>query len=170
LPPIPSGKESWRLVTPEDQARLAALLVGQRLVALGVVVEGEPVVGLLPYALSEDSGSLYIQASSLARHSGGLVEGAPWSGVIHEPDNSTHDPLRIPRLQLDGKVEPLPGQHEQFKAAAGAFLRRFPQARETLSLGDFGLYRLEIRGGRMVLDFGRAINLSRVHFNGITRA
>ena len=94
-------------MTPEDAARLAQLLKGQRLIALGVVVEGAPVVGLLQYAVSDDRG-------------------------------------------------------------ARAFLRRFPQAEATLQLGDFGLYRLELHGGRMVLGFGRALNLSREHFRDST--
>ncbi len=157
-------------MTPEDAARLGQLLLGQRLIALGVVVEGAPVVGLLPYAVAEDRGALYVQASALARHSRGLVTGGPWSGLIHEPDAPEMDPLRVPRLQLEGTVEPLSGQHPEFRAAALAFVRRFPQAAQTLQLGDFGLYRLELHGGRMVLGFGQALNLSRGHFLEIASA
>lgn len=169
MPPAPSGKERASPVSPEDAARLAELLLGQRLLALGVVVEGTPVVGLLPYAVSANHAALYVQASRLARHTRGLVAGAPWSGMIHEPDSADIDPLRVPRLQLDGLVEPLSGQHHEFQSAALALLQRFPQAAATLQLGDFGVYRLEIRSGRMVLDFGQAINLSREHFEGIAR-
>ena len=157
-------------MTPEQRSRLAQLLLGERLVALGVVVEGGPVVGLLPYAVAEDGRALFVQASSLSRHSRGLVAGAPWSGVVRAPDTPDVDPLRVPRLQLEGGVEPLGGGHPEFAAAARAFLRRFPQAAATLKLADFGLYKLELRGGRMVLDFGEAINLSREHFEGITTA
>jgi hypothetical protein len=157
-------------VTPEDAARLGKLLLGQRLLALGVVVEGAPVVGLLPYAVSEDRRALHVQASSLARHTRGLTAGAPWSGLIHEPDGPETDPLRVARLQLEGVVEPLPGLHPEFQAAAHGFVRKFPQAAQTLQLGDFGLYRLELHGGRMVLGFGRALNLSREHFRDIPSA
>jgi hypothetical protein len=48
-------------MTPEDSARLGGLLLGQRLVALGVVAEGEPIVGLLPYAVTEDRTALVVQ-------------------------------------------------------------------------------------------------------------
>lgn len=157
-------------MTPEDAARLGELLLGQRLLALGVVVDGAPIVGLLPYAVSEDRSALYVQASGLARHSRGLVAGATWSGLVHEPDGADTDPLRVPRLQLEGVVEPLTGQHPEFQPAARVFLRRFPQAAATLQLGDFGLYRLELNGGRMVLGFGQAINLSRGHFAGIAKS
>lgn len=157
-------------MTPEDAARLAELLLGQRVVALGVVVEGAPIVGLLPYAVTDDRRALVVQASALARHARGLVAGAAWSGIIHEPDDGAVDPLRIPRLQLEGVVEPLGGQHPEFQGAARAFLKSHPQAAATLQLADFALYRLELHGGRMVLGFGRAINLSREHFEGIARS
>jgi putative heme iron utilization protein len=154
-------------MTPEDASRLGALLLGQRLIALGVLVEGAPVVGLLPYAVAADRKALYVQASALARHSKGLHAGARWSGIVHEPDTGEVDPLRVPRLQLEGSVEPLPGQHADFASAARTFVKRFPEAAATLQLGDFGLFRLELHGGRMVLGFGQAINLSRGHFEAI---
>jgi uncharacterized protein YhbP (UPF0306 family) len=157
-------------VTPEDSARLGGLLLEQRLVALGVVAEGEPIVGLLPYAVADDRSALIVQSSMLARHAKGLVVGAPWSGLIHEPDTPATDPLQVPRLQIEGVVDPLAGDRPEFEPAARAFLGRFPQAAMTLQLPDFTLYRLEIRGGRMVLGFGRALNLSRDHFRDLRQA
>jgi hypothetical protein len=154
-------------MTPEDSARLGGLLLGQRLVALGVVAEGEPIVGLLPYAVADDRTALIVQSSRLARHSRGLVAGGPWSGMIHEPDSEDKDPLQVPRLQLEGVVDPLAGDRPGFRPAARAFLGRFPQAAMTLQLPDFTLHRLEIRDGRMVLGFGRAVNLALDHLRGL---
>lgn len=151
-------------MTPEDRARLTELLSGQRLLALGVVVQGEPVVGLLPYVLATDHAALVVQASRLARHSQGLEAGGRWSGVIHEPDSSDNDPLQVARLALEGGVVPLAGGTPGFETAAKAFLGRFPGAAMTLSLPDFRLYRLELDGGRLILGFGRALNLSKSTF------
>jgi putative heme iron utilization protein len=151
-------------MTPEDQERLRALLFGQRLLALGVVVEGAPVAGLLPYAVASECTALYVQASRLARHSKGLESGGRWSGVVHEPDSESQDPLQVPRLVLEGTVARLSGDAPDFKPAARAFLTRFPSAAQTLQLGDFALYRLELESGRMVLGFGRALNLKHSHF------
>ncbi len=156
-------------MTPEDSARLGGLLLGQRLVSLGVVVEGQPVVGLVPYAISDDRSALIVQASALARHSKGLVAGAPWSGVVHEPDAGGMDPLQVPRLHLEGVVDPLAAGRPEREPAARVFLDRFPHAATTLQLPDFTLYRLEIRGGRMVLGFGRALNLSASHFRDLRK-
>lgn len=157
-------------MTPEDRARLGALLSEQRLVALGVVVDGEPVVGLLPYALAEDFAALYVQASRLARHSQGLSTGNKWSGVVHEPDGGERDALQVPRLVLEGTVERLVADTAAHQEASAAFLGRFPSAEMTLQLGDFALYRLEIEGGRLILGFGRALNLSRSHFADLAKS
>jgi putative heme iron utilization protein len=151
-------------VTPEARGRLAELLTGQRLLALGVVVEGEPVVGLVPFVAAADYGALYIQASRLARHARGLDAGGRWSGVVHEPDSEAQDPLQVARLVLEGEVARLASDAPEFKPAALAFLKRFPAAAATLQLADFALYRLGLESGRLILGFGQAYNLSRSHF------
>jgi putative heme iron utilization protein len=157
-------------VREEDRSRLRELVSSQRLLALGVVVDDGPVVGLVPYAVASDFGALYVQASRLARHSQGLKAGGRWSGAIHEPDGPGKDPLQIPRVVLEGAVEVLVGDQPEFQPAARAFLARFPGAAMTLSLPDFGLYRLGIEGGRLVLGFGHAINLSASLLRGLATA
>ncbi len=157
-------------MTPEDRSRMVELLTRQRLVALAVVVDGEPVVGLMPYAYDREHAALYVQASRLARHSQGLKSGGAWSGVIHEPDTPELDPLQVPRLVLDGHVEPLAGDHADFAGATRSFLSRFPGAAMTLALPDYSLYRLALEGGRLILGFGAALNLSRSHFKDLAKS
>lgn len=157
-------------MTPEDTATLREILTGQRLIALGLVVEGEPVTGLLPYAVDAAYTGLYVQASRLARHSQGLREGAAWSGVIHVPDAPETDAMQVPRLVLEGGVQPLERASAEFEVAAAAFTARFPSAAMTVQLGDFGFYRLGIREGRLILGFGRALNVSTHHFEALSKA
>lgn len=157
-------------MTPEDRSVLYDLLTGQRLVALGLVADGEPIVGLLPYAVAPGFDALYVQASRLARHSRGLVAGAAFGAVIHEPDRPGADPLQIPRLTFEGTVDLLSGESAEREAAIRSFVARFPAAATTLALPDFSLYRLEIRGGRLILGFGRALNLSGDHFRDLARS
>jgi hypothetical protein len=156
-------------LTPDDRSQLKGLLANQRLASIGVLVDGRPVVGLFPYALETAFSALYVQASRLAKHAGGLVSGAPWSGVIHAPDRPDQDPLQVPRLVLEGVVEPLAASPELGRASE-AYRARFEGAAMTLSLGDFALYRLEIRAGRLILGFGRALNLSSQHFEELARS
>jgi len=81
----------------QDLALLRNLLREQRLLSLAVMVEGEPVAGLVPFLASPDLGALVVHVSALARHSQGLGEGAAWSGVVHVPDSDAVDPLQVPR-------------------------------------------------------------------------
>lgn len=140
----------------EDRDLLRGLLTEERLLSLGLLVDGEPVVGLLPFAAADGLRAVYVQASSMARHSQGLTPGARFSAVIHRPDSPDKDPLQTPRLVLDGEVEPLAGGHPDLEPATRAFLKRFPSSAMTLALDDFGLYRLEIRAGRLIGGFARA--------------
>jgi hypothetical protein len=153
----------------EDQALLRSLLVDQRLAAVGLVVEGEPVVGLLPFTVSEDFSALVVQASALARHSRGLLQGAPFSAVIHRPDAPDADALQTPRVLLEGEVETLEQDEAGREAATRAYLARFRSAAMTLSLPDFSVYRLRMRAGRLVVGFGRALNLDSSHFRDLAK-
>jgi hypothetical protein len=140
---------------------LARLLRGQRLVSLAVVAEGRPVAGLLPFLAAPDLGALVVHASGLARHSAGLGEGRPWSGVVHEADDGEGDALQVPRVVLEGASREVPA--EERGALQVAWLARFPSAELTVGLPDFRFFRLEIAGGRLVAGFGRAFNLSKDH-------
>jgi hypothetical protein len=152
---------------PEDRALLKSLLVDERLLALGLVAGGEPLAGLLPFATAEDCSALYVQASQRARHTRGLTAGARFSGVVHRPDRPDADPLQIPRVILEGVVDPLEGGRGEREAAVRAFVRRFPSAAMTLALPDFSVYRLEIGGGRLVAGFGSASSLSAADFRDL---
>lgn len=154
----------------EDRGLLKSLLDDQRVVAIGLVVDGEPVVGLLPYAVAADCRALYVQASGLARHSAGLIAGAQFSAVIHQPQAPDGDALQTPRVVLEGVVDPLDGERPEKAAAIKALLGRFPSAAMTLALPDFKVYRLELRSGRLIGGFGRALALAASHFEDLARA
>lgn len=144
----------------DDEAKqlLRDLLTGSRVVCVAVLAENRPVAGLLPFVPAADGSALLVQASRLAKHSRGLSAGAPWSGLIHARDAEDADPLQLPRVTLEGTVEPVPP--DGVGAARAAYLARFPTAEITAGLGDFTFHRLRIEGGRLVAGFGRAFNLS----------
>ena len=156
----------------EDRALLRGLLTEERLLALGLVVDGEPVVGLLPFAPAEDLSALYVQASGLARHSRGLTRG----GALQRGDPPagrarTRTPCRRPGWSSRGWWSPSrTASARRGRRRSGAILERFPSAAMTLALPDFKLYRLEPRGGRLIGGFGRALNLSASHFDGLASA
>lgn len=155
---------------PEDRALLKSLLVDERLLTLGLLADGAPVAGLLPFAVAEDFSAVYVQASRLARHSRGLAPGARFSAVVHRPDGPDADPLQIPRVIFEGVVDPLDRERPEMEPALKVFVRRFPSSAMTLALEDFTLYRLEIESARVVAGFGSATNLTSADFRELARA
>lgn len=153
----------------DDASLLRSLLTDCRVLSLGVLVDGEPYVGLVPFAVREDFSALVIHASQLARHSRGLGDQAPFGILIHSPETPATDPLQIPRVSLQGKVRvPQPGSSEH-EACKRIYLQKFPQSDTTFSLGDFQIYELAPVNGRLVAGFGRAINLNADHFRELHR-
>jgi heme iron utilization protein len=146
-------------MTREVLEGIRALLETARVMSLSVLVDGEPEIGLLPYALSEDLTALYVQASSLARHSRGLRPGARVAVLIHTPDAPDQDPLQLKRLIVQATVRLFERETPEYAAAADRFIARFPAAMTTLALDDFGLYELDLGRGRYVDGFGRAFNV-----------
>ena len=146
-------------MTPEQVAALRRLIAECRILALAVVVDGEPVTGLLPYAPDRGAG-LLIHASALARHSRGLVDGGRFGALVHREPEPGGDPLQVERVSLQGGVRELPRGTEAWEAAKRIYLARFPHAEMTFGLGDFTLWALEPDGGRWVSGFAAAVNLT----------
>jgi len=83
---------------------LRRLLTGQRVLSLAVLVEGQPAIGMLPFAVSGDRRGLVVHASGLARHTKGLVDGGPFDALVHASDQPGAEPLQLPRVTLRGTV------------------------------------------------------------------
>jgi putative heme iron utilization protein len=135
---------------------------------LAVLVDGRPFASLVPFALSEDGGSVLIHASALARHSAGLQADAPFSLLIHQPDDSPSvNPAQLGRLSLQGAVQPLQREGPGYDDAKSTYLQKFPKSQITFGLGDFTLYALEIQSGRLVAGFARTHDLTPDQLAGI---
>lgn len=152
----------------DDAALLRSLLTDCRLLSLGVLVEGEPNVGLVPFAVGQNFGTLIIHVSRLARHTRGLGDQAPVGIMIHTPESMEMDPLQIPRVSLQGKVRILPPGSSEYEGSKRIYLQKFPQSSVTFDLADFQLLELELVSGRLVAGFGRAVNLNTDHFRELS--
>ena len=151
----------------EDKEILRALLSESRVLSLGVVVDGEPHVGLLPFIVDPDLQSAFVHASDLARHSRGLVQGAAFRVLIHEADDPEGDPLQVARVTISGTVDQLARTDGEYPRLRRAYIDRFPTSERTFLLGDFYLYRLNFERGRLVAGFARAVNLRPESFAGL---
>jgi hypothetical protein len=152
---------------PSDLRLLRRLLTSERVLSLGLLVEGAPLVGVLPFLATPDLDALIVHASRLARHTQGLRPGVRYGAAIHAPDSPGGDPLRLPRVIVEGAVDLLPG--EELEAARERWLARFASAALTLPLSDFVFFRLALESGRLVADFGRAFSLDGAAFRAAAR-
>lgn len=154
-------------MTSEEAAMLRSLLTERHVLSLGVLVENQPYVGLLPFAVREDFSALLIHASGLARHSKGLADGAPYSALIHELEAPGADPLQLPRISIEGAVSILQPESPEYTRGRMLYIQKFPQSEMTFSLGDFRLIELELKSGRLVSGFARTSNLNADHFRSL---
>jgi hypothetical protein len=143
------------------------IIASHRILSLAVTVDGEPEASLLPFAVRPDYGAVYVQASSLARHSRGLHPGARVGVLVHENEAPDADPLQTKRLTVQATVAVLERESEAFEAAREIFVGRLPGAELTLNLGDFNLYELTLGRGRYVAGFGQAYNIGPETFRDI---
>jgi hypothetical protein len=148
-------------VQPEHLAALKGLLTRQRVLSVAVMVDGEPVIGLLPFACSPDFSALIVHASRLARHTRGLWDGAPFDALVHASESPNPNPLQILRVTLQGRVAALPEEGPDAEAARTAYLEKLPSAEVVLALGDFRFFRLEIERGRLVAGFAQAVSITK---------
>lgn len=145
----------------EPESRfLKELMTGPRLLSLAVLVDGAPLVGLLPFAMKPDLSAAIVHASQLARHSRGLARGAAFGALIHAADSPDADARQVPRVSLEGVVEPLEPGTPAWGEAQALYLARFPDSESIFQLPDFRLYELRFEQGRLVGGFGFARNLS----------
>ena len=146
----------------KSTARLVrALLDGERVLSLAVLVDGAPFAGLLPFVPLPGHSGVLVHASRLSRHTAGLGAGARAAVLLHEQDGPDKDPLQIRRVSFECDVHPLEREGADWLAGRERYLARFPGSRITFRLRDFTLYRLEFRQGLLVAGFGRAMELAQ---------
>lgn len=147
-------------MTAQQLGAVRDLLSGSRVLSLALAVDGEPVIGLLPYAVTPDWRALIVHASRLARHTRGLRDGAPFEALVHEPVADGVDVLQVRRLTLRGTVHaPDPGSAAH-DAVRHVYLNALPEAEPITALGDFSFFVLLLEGGRLVTGFGAAANVT----------
>ena len=145
---------------PEQAQELRQMLTRQRVLALAVLVEDEPAIGLLPFAVTAGFDALLVNASDLARHTRGLTQGARFDALVQEPDSGDADPLQIARVTLRGRVVLRDPESGEYLEDEQRYLDRFPDATMIVKeLGGFRIYRLQLEAGRMISGFAGALNL-----------
>ena len=147
---------------------LRTLLETERILTLAVVVDGAPVAALLPFALTADHTAALVQASGLARHTRGLIDGAAVGVAIHVPATPDRDALQIPRLTVQATVRVLPrGSVRRSTRPRRASSRGSRRPRRRSRCPTSRSAALELGRGRYVEGFARALNVGPDTFRAL---
>lgn len=144
----------------EARAHLKQLLEGQRVLSLAVVIDGEPNLGLLPFAILPDHIGVLVHVSTLAKHTRGLASAGPIAVLVHQSEEAVSDPLQVPRVSMRAEAKKLERGSAEHEVGKARFLARFPEAAVTFELGDFQLFELRFLHGRYIEGFARAMDIT----------
>ena len=134
------------------RALLAAESIGV-LSTISVHRPGFPYGSVTPYALSAQGAPLLL-LSRLAAHTKNLLAD-PRASLFVGDRSAAEDPQAGARISLLGRVAPLPaGDAAAVEDARGRTLAIWPRAADSLALGDFSFWRLEIEEARLIAGFG----------------
>jgi putative heme iron utilization protein len=144
----------------EARTHLKRLLEGQRVLSLSVVIDGEPQIGLLPFAVLPDHTGVIVHVSSLARHTQALAEGKSVAVLIHQSEEAVSDPLQVPRVSMKAEVTEYNRGTAEYATGKTRYLARFPDAAITFELTDFRLFELRFVQGRYIEGFAYAMDIT----------
>jgi putative heme iron utilization protein len=142
-----------------SEQTLARLIRDTRLAALGTIHNGEPNLAMMAVAFESDFSAFYIHVSKLGKHTGDMENDPHMSLLLTEADDHRPDPQTLARVSIQGTATVLLRDNPDYARVKTLYLKRFPEAEQLFSLGDFNLWKITPKGGRFVAGFGRAFNL-----------
>lgn len=142
-----------------SEQTLAHLIRDTRIAALGTIHNGEPNLAMVAVAHESDFSAFYIHVSKLGKHTGDMENDPHVSLLLTEADDHGPDPQTLARVSIQGIATVLLRDDPNYIRVKTIYLKRFPEAEQLFSLGDFNLWKVTPKGGRFVAGFGRAFNL-----------
>jgi putative heme iron utilization protein len=130
----------------------AGLMRAMRQATLATLDKGVPFASLVTPALDAEGAPLLL-LSSLAAHTRHL-RASPACALLITGPAVDENPQTAPRLCLQGEASPVEGE-----ALQARYLAAHPYAARYIGFGDFGLWRLAVRGVHFVGGFGAAARL-----------
>lgn len=150
--------------------KLAGLIRGHRVAALGTLRDGGPLVTLVVYTYADDFSEFYLHASRLAYHTQDILRDPRVSLMIAESDAQTDDPQTLARVSIRGETLAIASDDPQHEPIKRRYLQKFPAAAQNFELGDFALYRIAPQNARFVAGLGKIFNLTASQFTEAAKA
>jgi hypothetical protein len=153
-----------------QETALNALLASQQVASLGTLHKGERAVSMVPFALLAQGNGVVIHVSSLATHTGDMLDHAGVSLLVIAPPAADVAAQATPRVAIAGQARQCPVDDPDYPQARQAYLSRFPESEPMFGFGDFSIFFISVRSARLVSGFGRAVSLTAEAFAEALRA
>jgi len=134
------------------QEEVLQLLQQCRIGFLATQGEHSPETSMAPFAVYQ--GSIILHLSTLARHTKNIANDHHVGFMICTSETEGRSPLALPRLSIQGKIEPV--SDELLKASKAAYIERIPDAEQLFSFADFTLFHITPSHIQWVGGFGSA--------------
>ncbi|MDG3002649.1 HugZ family protein [Paludisphaera mucosa] len=148
---------------------LIRLARDQRVASLGTILDGHPLVSLVPFNANNDLSAFDIHVSRLAQHARALTQSLKVGLLIAAADSHARNPQALARLSIRGFAEPLDTNTPAFEEARESYLRKFPQSEISFQLGDFYFIRIKPVAARLVVGFGNIHDLTGDDISSLAR-
>src|SRR5262249_48406547 len=125
-----------------SEQTLARLIRDMRIAALGTIHNGEPNLAMVAVAHESDFSAFYIHVSKLGKHTTDMENDPHVSLLLTEADDHRPDPQTLARISIQGTATVLPRDGQDYARVKSIYLKRFPEAEQLFSLGDFNLWRI----------------------------
>ncbi|MBC8160740.1 MAG: pyridoxamine 5'-phosphate oxidase family protein [Roseiflexaceae bacterium] len=145
---------------PDELRLIAALLLSERVAALGTLRNGGPFTSLVAFAPEAGFNGFLLHLSSLSPHTQQLTADPRAALLIAERDDSRDDPQTLARITILGTAVQILPTAPDHAAAKAIYLARLPAAAMLFDFADFSLFRLIPCEARYVGGFARAFTLS----------
>lgn len=147
-------------MSPEHEARLAALVGGREAAALGTLHAGAPFVSMAPYAVLPDGSAFVIHVSRLASHTRDMLAEPRVSLMVMQGEGEGVEAQALARLSVQGEARPLAKGAADEADARDAYLARFPEAAPLTDFADFAFFAIRPLQARFVAGFAQAMSVT----------
>ena len=144
----------------QSEKLLAQIIHTARIAALGTLRDESPHVSMVEFVVTQDFSTFHIFGSRLMPLFMDLQKNKRMDLLITESDDGRTNPQSLGRVSIRGSAELMQNGEPGFTPIKKMYIERFPESESLFKLADFGLWRINPKGGRFVAGLAKGYNIS----------
>ncbi len=144
----------------QSEKLLAQIIRSTRIAALATLRDEAPHVSMVEFVVTEDFSTFHIFDSRLSQHIMDMQKNKRMSLLIAETDDGRDNPQTLARVTIRGSAELMQNGEPGFTPIKKMYIERFPESESLFKLTDFGLWRINPKGGRFIAGLAKAYNIT----------